>query len=163
MPSANLFRSGTFFASSFFMPSEKKKQPGTAFTCAHFPCQFPLGTLPARRSIFVPTHLFSVVGIKLYFLLLPIFLVTFTNKRVQVASMTTQFRPLLDLSAPGLIAALHDGLIQLQPGQWVRFSRGAKPSRFLGATRHTIFALHDVHAGRCKEVRNLRSIFKSRH
>jgi len=52
-----------------------------------------------------------------------------------------KYLPTLDLWAPGMTEALYSGALQLQRGQWVRCGQ-ARPSRFVRATRSSIWAVH---------------------
>jgi hypothetical protein len=53
-----------------------------------------------------------------------------------------RYVPTIDLWAPGIITALHDGQLHLQPGQWVRCGKSSPPSRFAGVTPRTVVATH---------------------
>lgn len=52
-----------------------------------------------------------------------------------------KFLPTIDLWAPGMITALHNGQLKLQKGQWVKCGPGPC-SRFIRATKRTIYAIH---------------------
>jgi len=52
-----------------------------------------------------------------------------------------KYLPTIDLWAAGMTEALYSGALRLQRGQWVRCGQ-AKPSRFVRATRSSIWAVH---------------------
>lgn len=52
-----------------------------------------------------------------------------------------KYLPTIDLWNPGMTEALYSGALKLQRGQWVRCGQ-ARPSRFVRATRSSIWAVH---------------------
>lgn len=52
-----------------------------------------------------------------------------------------RYLPTIDLWNPALAAAVRTGQLKLQPGQWVRCG-SPKPSRFVKASRTSVWAVH---------------------
>jgi hypothetical protein len=71
--------------------------------------------------------------------------------------MRTKYLPAVDLMAPGLMTALYDGNLRLQPGQWIDCG-GRNLSRFIGATKHVIYALHNNTTNK-EAIQQMRGVF----
>ena len=52
-----------------------------------------------------------------------------------------KYLPTVDLWSPAIASAVRTGQLKLQPGQWVRCG-SPKLSRFVKATRNTVWAAH---------------------
>jgi hypothetical protein len=53
-----------------------------------------------------------------------------------------KFTPILDLWDNGVQDALYSGALRLQRGQWVKCGQASRPSRFVRATKSSIWCVH---------------------
>ena len=53
-----------------------------------------------------------------------------------------KFAPILDLYDSGVQDALCSGTLRLQRGQWVKCGKASRPSRFVRATKSSIWCVH---------------------
>lgn len=54
-----------------------------------------------------------------------------------------KFLPAINVWAEGVLTALQNGQLRLQPGQWIKCGENAQPSRFCGVTpTGTVVATH---------------------
>ena len=72
-----------------------------------------------------------------------------------------KYLPAIDLWAAGMTEALYSGALQLQRGQWVRCGQ-EKPSRFVRATRSSIWAVHPQ-PGQARQFALVCETFKRRN